>query len=106
MSVLVQRRNLIRIRPAIDTTRVLDMAKEQGVDKERYRASMGRLDAIFRGVSDTVTEVSRWRCPYKNAQNRCTAQFGCRNQQRKVPKGELYICVGDDNLDYRSAWEI
>ena len=82
------------------------MAKEQGVDKERYRASMARLDAIFRGMSDTVTDVSRWRCPYKNAQSRCTAQFGCRNQQRKVPQGELYICVGDDNLDYRSAWEI
>lgn len=82
------------------------MAKEQSVDKERYRASMARLDAIFRGMSDTVTEVSGWRCPYKNAQSRCTAQFGCRNQQRKVPQGDLYICVGDDNLDYRSAWEI
>ena len=44
------------------------MANEQGIDKARYRESMSRLDAIFRGMSDTVTEVSQWRCPYKNAQ--------------------------------------
>ena len=82
------------------------MANEQPVDKARYRESMSRLDAIFRDMSDTVTEVSQWRCPYKNAQDRCTAKFGCRNQDRTVPAGELFICTGDDNLDYRSAWEV
>lgn len=81
-------------------------SQQGGVDKERYDASIRRLDAIFRGMSDTVTEVSRWRCPYKNVQDRCTAKFGCRNQQRNVPEGELYICVGDDKLDYRSAWDV
>ena len=80
--------------------------QEQPVDKARYQASMSRLDAIFRSMSDTVTEVSQWRCPYKNAQDRCTAKFGCRNQDRTVPAGELYICTGDDKLDYRSAWEV
>jgi hypothetical protein len=78
----------------------------QKVDKERYKASMARLEAIFRGISDTATEVSRWRCPYKNVEDRCTASFGCRNQNRKVPRGELFICTGDDKLDYRSAWEL
>ena len=67
---------------------------------------MARLDAIFRGISEAVNQVSTWRCPYKNAQDRCTAGFGCRNQLRQVPPGELYICTGDDNLDYRSAWEV
>ena len=75
------------------------------VDKERYRRSLERLNEIFQGISDTVNEVSTWRCPYKDAQDRCTAQFRCRNQDRSVPPGKLYICVGSDNLDYRSAWE-
>ena len=77
----------------------------QQVDPERYRRSVGRLTEIFRGISETVNVVSAYRCPYKNAQNRCTAQFGCRNQDRSVPPGEPYPCTGDDNLDYRSAWE-
>ena len=66
---------------------------------------MERLNEIFKGISETVTEVSTWRCPYKNAEDRCTAQFGCRNQNRDVPAGQLYICTSSDNLDYRSAWE-
>ena len=76
------------------------------VDKERYRASMARLYDIFKDMSDTVTEVSTRRCPYKNVQDRCTAKFSCRNQDRTVPAGELYICTGSDNLDYRNAWEV
>ncbi len=75
------------------------------VDQERYRRSVERLTEIFRGISETVNVVSSYRCPYKNAKDQCTAQFGCRNQDRSVPFGELYPCTGDDNLDYRSAWE-
>ncbi len=58
------------------------------------------------GINDTAVEVSTWRCPYKNAQNRCTANFGCRNQDRNVPDGERFICTSSDKLDYRSAWEV
>ena len=76
------------------------------LDKERYKASISRLYDIFKGMSDTVNEVSTWRCPYKNVESRCTANFGCRNQDRTVPEGELFICTGDDKLDYRSAWEL
>ena len=75
------------------------------VDSERYRRSVERLSDIFRGISETVNVVSTYRCPYKNAHDRCTAKFGCRNQDRSVPARELFICIGDDNLDYRSAWE-
>jgi hypothetical protein len=82
------------------------MAEEsQRVDPERYRRSLERLTEIFRGISETANVVSSYRCPYKNARDRCTAQFGCRNQDRSVYPGELYLCTGDDNLDYRSAWE-
>ena len=67
---------------------------------------MSRLEDILRGINDTANEVSKHRCPYKNARNRCTARFGCRNQDRSVPNGELFVCIGDDKLDYRSAWEL
>ena len=77
----------------------------QRVDPERYQRSVERLTEIFRGISETVNEVSTYRCPYKNVEDRCTALFGCRNQGRSVPDGELYHCTGDDSLDYRSAWE-
>lgn len=75
------------------------------VDRARYEASIQRLDDIFRNISDTVTEVSKWRCPYKSVEDRCTAKFGCRNQDRSVPDGEQFICLSDDNLDYRFFWE-
>ena len=76
----------------------------QPVDRERYRASLARLDAIFRDISDSVNRVSAWRCPYKNVRDRCTAKFGCRNQLRDGE--DLPVCTGSDDLDYRSAWEV
>lgn len=77
----------------------------QPSDKERHKKSITRLSDIFRSINDTANNVSTWRCPYKNAKDRCTAKFGCRNQDRKVNPGELFLCVGSDQLDYRSAWE-
>ena len=79
---------------------------DQQLDVERYRASMARLYDIFKDMSNSADVVSLWRCPYKNVQDRCTAGFGCRNQDRTVPQGELYICTGSDKLDYRHAWEV
>ena len=64
-----------------------------------YKKSIQRLEAIYKDIALTVTEVSQWRCPYKNAQDLCTAKFGCRNNH----KGK---CIGSDKLDYRNAWEI
>ena len=78
----------------------------QKLDKERYRASMAWLQDIFKDISNTVDQVSTWRCPYKNAEDRCTAHFGCRNQLRTGKPDELPVCTGSDNLDYRSAWEV
>ncbi len=75
------------------------------VDPLRYQASLERLYHIFKGMSDTVNEVSRWRCPYKNVQDRCTANFGCRNQLRDGSEA-LPVCIGSGKLDYRSAWEV
>ena len=75
------------------------------VDKERYKRSMARLHEIFQGMSDTASSVSTWRCPYKNAKDRCTASFGCRNQQFDAAN-ELAKCTGSDDLDYRGAWQV
>ena len=72
--------------------------------KTRYKNSLERLETIFRDMSDTVQNVSQWRCPYKNVENLCTAKFGCRNQDRDVPVGALFKCLSDDKLDFRSAW--
>ena len=76
------------------------------LDKDKYISSVKRLDDIMRGISQTVSDVSSKRCPYRNAQDRCTAKFGCRNQNRNVQSDELFICLDDQKLDYRSAWEI
>ena len=78
----------------------------QKVDRAAYEVSLSRLSDIFRDMSGTVDKVSLWRCPYKNVEDRCTAHFGCRNQDRAVPSGELFVCTGSDNLDYRGAWEV
>ena len=75
-------------------------------NKKKHSNSMKTLDSIFRNMSETVTEVSKWRCPYKNVASKCTAKFGCRNQNIDVPKNELYICTGSDTLNYKSAWEV
>ena len=77
-----------------------------GIQKERYSASLARLYDIFKGISETTNQVSSWRCPYKNAQDRCTAGFGCRNQLQTGLLDELSICTGSDALDYRDAWDI
>ncbi len=79
---------------------------EGNVDKQLYQASVSRLTGIFREMSETVNEVSRWRCPYKNVEDRCTANCGCKNQAFSEVESELPVCTGSDNLDYRSAWEV
>ena len=76
------------------------------LDKQRFKASIERLTEIYRGISAAVTEVSTWRCPYKNVEDRCTAVFSCRNQRFTHGPEELAVCVGSDDLDYRSAWEV
>ena len=81
------------------------MVGKGNVDKERYRSSLARLDAIYRGISASAVSVSAWRCPYKSAQDRCTAGFGCRNQRFDQGQDRPALCVGSDDLDYRSAWE-
>ncbi len=75
-------------------------------ESQRLQASLQRLYDIYVDIARTADRVSRRRCPYKDAGGRCTAGFGCRNQRRSVPAGDLPNCAGSDKLDYRSAWEV
>ena len=75
------------------------------VDPERLKDSLNRLFEIYRGISETADEVTRSRCPYKDARSRCTANFGCRNQYFTKDPSAPPVCTGSDKLDYRSAWE-
>ena len=74
--------------------------------QREYQKSLDRLTEILTDIVVEADERSLTRCPYKNARDECTARFGCRNQRRRVVDGEKrLLCVGDDKLDYRAAWE-
>lgn len=75
--------------------------------QERYRKSLAMLAEIMEPMNDVALAQSRFRCPYRNKDDRCTAKFGCRNQRKPKVKG-LFVCAqkDNDNLDYRSFWEM
>ena len=82
------------------------MNDENKMDKARYESSINKLQKIYQTISDSATDISKRRCPYKNVKDRCTAKFGCRNQDRDVAESELFICLGSDKLNYQSAWNL
>ena len=73
-------------------------------NKAEYEKRLNKITQIFEGLVVHADEQATYRCPYKNRFDHCTAKFGCRNQ-RKIDEGTGLLCVGDDKLDYRSAWE-
>ena len=77
----------------------------QKIDQHEYQKRLDRITEIFSGMIQHADELSAERCPYKNRFDQCTAKFGCRNQAKPPNPGEPFMCVGDDKLDYRSAWE-
>jgi hypothetical protein len=81
------------------------VASEEPIDVATYQERLDRLSAIFGSMMETVEDLTTKRCPYKNKHDRCTANFGCRNQRKPPREGERMVCGGDDKIDYRSAWE-
>lgn len=77
----------------------------QKIAKEEYRKRLDKITELFASMVEHADEQATHRCPYKNRLDQCTAKFGCRNQRKPDVKGELFLCGGDDKLDYRSAWE-
>ena len=74
-------------------------------NKEKLEESLARITEVFAEIIAHTNVQTAERCPYKNRFSECTARFGCRNQRKPRPGGELFMCGGDDKLDYRSAWE-
>ena len=75
------------------------------LDVEAARKSMARMADIFKDIAKHAEDSSLGRCPYKNAQSRCTAKFGCDNQHfTKNPLEKPACTARDGDLDYRSAW--
>ncbi len=77
----------------------------QKIDKEEYQKRRDKITAIYADMMVHAEEQATYRCPYKNRLDECTAQFGCRNQREARREGGLFVCGGDDKLDYHSAWE-
>ena len=75
------------------------------VDAEKARESLDRLFDIYRDIASTADEVMETRCPYKDAESRCRAKFGCRNQFFTSDPTALPACTGSDLIDYREAWD-
>ena len=75
------------------------------IDQDAYQKRLDRITEMFSSMVTHADEQATYRCPYKNRFDQCTAKFGCRNQRKPPVKGDLYLCAGDDKLDYRSAWE-
>jgi len=78
---------------------------KEKINKNQFKKSIDNLMSIYQQISDSAVESSKSRCPYKNVNNLCTANFGCKNQ-KKINQQPLPICTGSDKLDYRSAWEL
>ena len=75
--------------------------------QERYRKSLAMLAEIMEPMNAAAMAQSKFRCPYRNKDDLCTAKFGCRNQ-RKPKVNDLFGCAQKDNdyLDYRNFWEM
>ncbi len=79
--------------------------KERKIDANRYRDSLAKLQEVFAGISRTVTEVSKWRCPYKDAADLCTAQLRCRNQVRAAQGGMQILRCAGNHLNFEAVAE-
>ena len=75
--------------------------------QEKYQKLLDKLADIMTPMNDAAMAQSKFRCPYRNKDDRCTAKFGCRNQ-RNPKVNDLFGCNQKDNdkLDYRSFWEM
>ena len=77
----------------------------QKIDQEELQKRLDQITELFAALVTHADDQSRWRCPYKNRHDQCTADFGCRNKRKPRAEGELPVCAGDDKLNYRSAWD-
>ena len=84
-----------------------DSSEEQtsSIDPKAYQESLERLGKIFTGMVQHADEVSKFRCPYRDRMDFCTAKFKCRNQISGGVEEAPETCGHDGVFDFRSAWE-
>ncbi|MEE2727362.1 MAG: hypothetical protein VX792_09800, partial [Candidatus Latescibacterota bacterium] len=75
------------------------------INPKEYQKRLDKLTSMLGDIVRHADIQAQSRCPYKNRHDECTAQFGCRNQRKTEEREGALLCVGDDKLDYRSAWE-
>ena len=75
------------------------------INPDSYRRSLDRLSEIFAGMVERADDVSKFRCPYRDRRDHCTAKFKCRNQSDSVGRSLKIICEHNGSFDYRTAWE-
>lgn len=76
------------------------------INKEAVELRRTRLTKILSEIVDQAATQSLTRCPYRNQNDLCTAQFRCQNQGTRDGEQGLAQCLCDGKLDYRSAWEV
>jgi hypothetical protein len=72
---------------------------------EAYRERIRRMTELFAGIAGHAEATAKDRCPYRDAADRCTALFRCRNQLADPTRAEGTLCGHKGGFDYRSAWE-
>ena len=75
------------------------------VDVVKAEESLDRLFTMYRDMAVKADSVMQSRCPYKDADSRCHAKFGCRNQFFTNDPTAIPVCAGSDLIDYKEAWD-
>ncbi len=75
------------------------------LDPEEVQKRMARISEIFSEIVAHAETLSQTRCPYRDRNDHCTAEFRCRNQQPSAANDAPFFCGHDGKFDYRSAWE-
>ena len=63
------------------TVRPRAAGEHQPIAADAWEQRRERLTTILAAMADHAMQQATFRCPYKNRHDRCTAQFGCRNQR-------------------------
>jgi hypothetical protein len=85
-------------------------------EESGYRERLRRLSAILTDIAERAQAQSAARCPYRDARDRCTGRFRCRNQRAGGHSAQgcppdleagpgVLACTHDERFDYREAWE-
>ena len=75
------------------------------IDKSEYEERLKRMNGILSEIVEHAQVQAYERCPYRDAQDRCTAKFGCRHQRRSDQSDLGLLCSHNGTFDYRTAWE-